>query len=84
MNTISSLFLVAYFFPIALPPTVKDEINELFTKVVRTTFINKEFAIYIDNIAPQEPLIIPHISPITSLHILAILGEFLINLTRSF
>ena len=33
INIIESLFLIAIFLPIALPPTVNDDITELISKV---------------------------------------------------
>ena len=74
-----SLFLIAYFLPIALPPTVSDEISELISSVDKTTDIFKLIETFIASIAPTEPLTIPQISPITSLHILDTLFAFFIN-----
>lgn len=72
-----SLFLIANFLPIALPPTVSEDTKELIKSV---TITNEKLVLFdtkIDNIAATEPLTIPQISPITSLHILEIVLEFL-------
>ena len=79
INIIASLFLMACFFPIALPPTVSDEIIELTSSVMITVDKLNFIDILIASIAPREPLTIPHISPMTSLHILAIVLEFFIK-----
>ena len=76
--------MISYFFPIALPPTVSDDIIELVNNVTIIADMLNFVDILIASIAPTEPLTIPHISPITSLHILAIVLEFLISFTASF
>ena len=62
----------------ALPPTVKDDIiaETIIDDIVTLSFINVAKLIAI--IAPNAPLIIPQISPITSLQTLDTLTEFLI------
>ena len=58
---------------------VIDEIKELTKRVTSTNEILNLLAIIIPSIAAIEPLTIPHISPITSLQILAIVLEFFIK-----
>ena len=83
MNIISSLFNIAYFLPIALPPTVIEDITELIISEENKIGIGVTLVMCNASIAPTEPLTIPQISPITSLHILAILLEFFIKDTLS-
>ena len=71
-SIIISLCFTANFLPIAFPPTVSDDISELINSVVYTMLIPVFSDINIESIAPTEPLPIPQMSPITSLHILAI------------
>ena len=83
INIIESLFLIAYFLPIAFPPTVSDDIIELISSVTIIVERLNLVDIFIASIAPTEPLTIPQISPITSLHMLAIVLEFFIKCTAS-
>ena len=83
INIIESLFLIAYFLPIAFPPTVNDDIIELVNSVINIVEMLNLIDMFIASIAPTEPLTIPQISPITSLHILAIVLEFFISFTAS-
>ena len=79
-----SIILLAFFIaiplPIALPPIVNAAINAVIISIgiILSVFsFNTNIA---DIVAPQEPDIIPHISPITSLQKLETLSLFLINL----
>ena len=66
MNTIVSQFLAAMFLPIALHPTVREEMTAVIKIVMRV--LGKENFVPIAKVktAPKLPLTIPHISPITS------------------
>jgi len=66
-NTILSAFLIAIFLNIALPPTVKDDINAAIIILISVPFIKNVVDILIASIAPIEPDIIPHTSPTISL-----------------
>ena len=79
INIISSLFFIANFLPIAFPPTVKDEIIELNINIVITDDKLNLTERISPIIADNEPLTIPQISPITSLHIDEILLPFFIK-----
>ena len=76
-NDILSLFLVAIDLQIALPPTVKLEMKAVNKTDIMLKLMLVELLTDIARTAPMEPLIIPQISPITSLQILEILLEFL-------
>lgn len=62
---------------IALPPTVKLEMKAVNKTDIMLKLMLVELLTDIARTAPMEPLIIPQISPITSLQILEILLEFL-------
>ena len=78
INTMLSLYFIANFLPIALQPTVnEDTIAVMIISIIGLSFNN------ITKPAAKEPDIIPHISPITSLHTLLVLFEFFINWIHS-
>ena len=59
------------------------DIIELVNSVINIVEMLNLIDMFIASIAPTEPLTIPQISPITSLHILAIVLEFFISFTAS-
>ena len=83
-NIISSPSRTAIFLPIAFPPTVNEEVIELTTIIASTEDIPNLTDNNIPINAEREPHTIPHMSPITSLHIEDILLPFLIKYTPSF
>ena len=76
-----SLLLIAKLFPHALPPIVKVEIIAVISKVMGSVGrLNlSDIIIAIDR--PVDPLIIPQISPITSLQNDDTLSDFFIKFT---
>ena len=72
---------MAAVFPKAFPPMVNAAIIAVISKLVINRFRWKEFAKMVDKATPAEPLIIPHISPITSLQKLDAFSLFLISFT---
>ena len=78
---IESLLFIAILFPIALPPIVIDATKAVMIKETN----NKLISNLLDNTmaidAEVEPLMIPHISPITSLQKLDTFSAFFINFT---
>lgn len=73
----------AKFLPKALPPTVIDATSALIINWM-SKFNPILCVIFTVNIALIAPLSTPHISPITSLHILETFGADLINFMAVF
>ena len=80
--TIFVELLLAIFFPIAFPPTVKAETTALSTNC-KLKFIPNCSVIFTAINALIAPLNTPQISPITSAQIFDTLGAFLINFIES-
>ncbi len=78
-NTIFSHFFMAIFLPMAFPPTVREDTIAV-SNIAMIGLFNK----LTTNDAVRDPDTMPQISPITSLHILLVLFEFLISLIHSF
>ena len=77
------LLLIAVAFPIALPPIVRAAIVAVINKLTINKFKFKLAASILDKATPADPLIIPQISPITSLQKLDAFSLFWISLTAS-
>ena len=81
--TIFVEFLFAISFPIAFPPTVNADTNAL-NKNCMLKLIPNCSVIFTAIRALIAPLSTPHMSPITSAHMLATFDAFLISLIESF